>query len=162
MSVPVLLTPRGTRGSKMFQRPPWQMAILSAANVAFYRLIGRRIRWQGRPLLLLNTVGAKTGKRRLIPLTWFDDDPPRSDTWLIVASAGGAPDHPAWYVNLARRPNDASIDVGDQHIAVVPDSLHGPERERAWGRIVALVPGYGQYAVTTDREIPVVRLVRRP
>ena len=138
------------------------MAMLTAANIAFYRLIGRRILWLGRPLLLLNTVGAKTGKRRLTPLTWFDDDPPRSDAWLIVASAGGAPDHPGWYVNLARRPNDVSIDVGDQQIAVIPESIHGPERERAWARIVALVPSYGQYAVSTDREIPVVRLVRRP
>ena len=47
-------------------------------------------------------------------------------------------------------------------IAVEPQSLHGPERERAWARIVALAPGYGQYAITTDREIPVVRLTRRP
>ena len=146
----------------MFQRAPWQMALLTAVNVAFYRFIGRRIRIQGRPLLLLNTLGAKSGKRRLTPLSWFDDDPARTDAWLVVASAGGAAEHPGWYVNLARRPDDVSIDVGDQHIAVVPQSLHGAERERAWARVVALAPGYGQYAVTTDREIPIVRLVRRP
>ena len=66
MSVPVLLTPRGTRGSKVFQRSPWQMAILSAVNVAFYRLIGRRIGMQGRPLLLL------------------DDDPPTDREISVV------------------------------------------------------------------------------
>ena len=138
------------------------MAILSAVNVAFYRLVGRRMRIQSRPLLLLTTVGAKTGQPRQAPLAWFEDDPPRSDAWLIVASAGGAPAHPGWYVNLARRPNDASIEVDGQHIAVEPQSLQGTERERAWSRIVALAPGYGKYEVTTDREIPVVRLTRRP
>lgn len=120
------------------------------------------MRIQGRPLLLLMTVGAKTGKRRQIPLARFDDDPARTDVWLVVASAAGAAAHPGWYVNLAHRPEDASIDVDGRHIAVEPESLHGPERERAWARIVALAPGYGQYAVTTDREIPVVRLKRRP
>jgi deazaflavin-dependent oxidoreductase (nitroreductase family) len=137
------------------------MAILSAINVGFYRLAGRRIRIQGRPLLLLNTVGVKTGKRRLTPLSWFDDDPARTDAWLVVASAGGAAAHPGWYVNLARRPYDASIDVDGRHIDVEPESLQGSERERAWSRIVALAPGYGQYAATTDREIPIVRLTRR-
>lgn len=138
------------------------MAIFSAINVGFFRLVGRRLRIQGRPLLLLRTVGAKTGKRRQTPLAWFEDDPARTDAWLIVASAGGAAAHPGWYVNLARRPNDASIDVDGQHIAVSPQSLEGPERERAWARIVSLAPGYGPYALTTDREIPVVRLTRRP
>lgn len=138
------------------------MAIFSAVNVGFYRLVGQRMRIQGRPLLLLTTVGAKTGKRRMTPLSWFDDDPARADAWLVVASAGGAAAHPGWYMNLARRPADASIDVDGRHIAVEAESLHGPERERAWSRIVALAPGYGPYAVTTDREIPVVRLTRRP
>lgn len=137
-------------------------AIFSALNVGFYRLVGRRIRIQGRPLLLLTTIGAKTGKRRQATLAWFADDPARTDTWLVVASAGGAASHPGWYVNLARRPKDATIEVDGRTISIEPESLHGPERERAWARIVALAPGYGPYAVTTDREIPIVRLTRRP
>jgi deazaflavin-dependent oxidoreductase (nitroreductase family) len=159
--MPVRLTPRGTRGSNFFNMPPPLMAILSAINVGFFRLIGHRAKIQGRPLLLLTTVGAKTGKRRQATLGWFDDDPPRADTWLIVASKGGSATHPGWYVNLARRPQDTTIDVDGKTIAVEPQSLEGPERERAWARIVALAPGYGKYAVTTDREIPVVRLTRR-
>ncbi len=141
--------------------PPWLKPIFMAVNRGFYRLIGRRIRIQGRPLLLLTTIGAKTGQRRESPLAWFEDDPPRPDAWLIVASAGGAASHPGWYVNLARRPDDASIEVAGRHIAVTPQSLDGEERKRAWARIVALAPGYGAYEVTTDREIPVVRLTRR-
>ena len=77
---------------------------------------------------------------------------------LIVASAAGAASHPAWYVNLARRPDGAAIDVDGHHFAVNADSLDGPERDRAWKRIVALAPGYGKYERDTDREIPVVRL----
>ena len=158
----VRLTPRGTRGSRFFGMPSWLKAIFTAVNIRFFRLFGRRMRIQGRPLLLLTTVGAKTGKRRQTPLGWFEDDPPRKDAWLIVASAAGAASHPAWYVNLARRPDDAGIDVDGQQIAVTAESLEGAERARAWSRIVALAPGYGEYAVTTDREIPIVRLTRRP
>jgi deazaflavin-dependent oxidoreductase (nitroreductase family) len=160
--MPVRVTPRGTRGSRFFNMPPLLKSIFTAVNLGMYRLMGRRMRIQGRPLLLLTTIGAKTGKRRQTPLGWFDDEPPRKDAWLVVASAAGAAEHPGWYLNLARRPDDAAIDVGDQHIAVDPQSLKGAERERAWARIVALAPGYGQYAITTDREIPIVRLTRRP
>ena len=142
--------------------PPPLMAIFSAVNVGFYRLIGSRTKMQGRPLLLLTTLGAKTAKRRQATLAWFDDDPPRAGAWLVVASKGGSATHPGWYVNLARRPKDTTIEFDGETIAVEPESLHGAERERAWSRIVALAPGYGQYAVTTDREIPVVRLTRRP
>lgn len=79
----------------------------------------------------------------------------------IVASAAGAASHPGWYIDLACWPDDAAIDVDGQRIAVSAQFLEGAERARAWSRIVALAPGYGQYAVTTDREIPVVRLTRR-
>lgn len=158
----VQLTPRGKRGTTFFTNiPRWLLPIFTAMNVVFYRLVGKRLKIQGRPLLLLTTVGAKTGKRRQSTLAWFDDEPPSTDAWLIVASAGGAPTHPGWYVNLARQPADASIDVGGKHVAVEPRSLHGLERARAWARIVALAPGYGKYEVQTDREIPVVRLTRR-
>lgn len=157
----VRLTPKGTRGAGFPKMAPWMTAVLAAGNVAFYRVVGNRMRMQGRPLLLLRTYGARTGKRRQTTLLSFPDDPPRADSWLIVASAGGAARHPAWYFNLARRPGDASIDVGGQDVAVEPRSLEGPERESAWKRIVALAPGYGHYAVDTDREIPVVRLTRK-
>lgn len=159
--MPVRLTPRGTRGSRLFDPPPVLKSIFMAVNIGLFRLFGRRMRIQGRPLLLLTTTGAKTGKRRQTPLGWFEDDPPRADSWLVVASAAGAASHPGWYVNLARRPDEVSIDVDGQHLAVSAQSLEGEERKRAWARIVAIAPAYGQYAVTTDREIPVVRLTRR-
>ena len=140
---------------------PWMRTVSAAFQVGFFRLLGRRMRIQGRQLLLLTTVGAKSGKRRQTVLASFPDDPVSTDSCLIVASAAGAATHPGWYVNLARRPDDVSIDLDGQHFGVEPRSLHGPERERAWARVVALAPGYGPYAVTTDREIPIVRLTRK-
>ena len=140
---------------------PWALATFHFLNVAMFRLFGRRIRVQGRPLLLLTTTGAKTGRVRKTTLGWFPDEEGGNESRLIVASAAGAATHPAWYVNLARRPDGAAIEVEGRRFAVNADSLHGPERERAWVRIVALAPGYGRYAEQTDREIPVVRLTER-
>jgi len=115
---------------------PWALALFHAANVGMFRLLGRRMRVQGRPLLLLTTVGAQTGKRRETTLGWFPDEPGRSDAWLIVASAAGAATHPAWYFNLARRPEAVSIEVDGRHVAVEPRSLEGAERASAWARVV--------------------------
>jgi deazaflavin-dependent oxidoreductase (nitroreductase family) len=159
--MPVQLTPRGTRGAGFPKMPPWALAVFRFLNIGMFRLFGRRMRVQGRPLLLLTTTGAKTGRPRRTTLGWFPDEA-GGESWLIVASAAGAAAHPAWYVNLARRPDAASIEVDGRRIAVKADSLHGPERERAWSRIVALAPGYGRYTEQTDREIPVVRLTPRP
>ena len=119
------------------------------------------MRVQGRPLLLLTTIGAKTGRRRETTLGWFPDDERGGDSRLIVASNAGAAAHPAWYLNLARRPEGAAIEVDGRRLAVNAESLHGSERDRAWERIVALAPGYGKYERQTDREIPVVRLTPR-
>jgi deazaflavin-dependent oxidoreductase (nitroreductase family) len=158
--MPVRLTRRGTRGAGFPRLPPWALAVFQFVNVTLFRLLGSRMRVQGRPLLLLTTTGAKTGRERRSTLGWFEDEPSSPDRWLIVASAAGAAAHPSWYVNLARRP-EAVIEIAGQRIAVSADSLHGPERDRAWQRIVSLAPGYGAYTTKTDREIPVVRLTRR-
>ena len=126
-----------------------------------FRVSRGRMRVAGRPLLLLTTTGAKTGRTRSTTLGWFPDDDGPADARLIVASAGGAAAHPAWYVNLAHRPEEAAIEVDGRHFAVTAESLSGAERERAWARIVALSPTYGKYEHQTDREIPVVRLTPR-
>src|SRR3989441_11022203 len=156
--MPVRLTPRGTRGAGFPKMAPWVLAIFHFLNVAMFRLLGRRMRVQGRPLLLLTTTGAKTGRRRETTLGSFPDQEGGTDSWLIVASAAGAATHPSWDVNLARRPDGAAIEVDGRRFAVNAQSLDGAERDRAWKRIVALAPGYGKYEQQTDREIPVVRL----
>jgi len=134
------------------------LAVFHFMQIAMFRLSGGRMRVQGRPLLLLTTTGAKTSRRRETTLGWFPDDERGGESRLIVASAAGAASHPSWYVNLARRPDGAAIEVDGRKFAVNAESLDGAERDRAWKRIVALAPGYGKYEQQTDREIPVVRL----
>src|SRR5437899_1948484 len=121
---------------------PWMLATFHFLSIAMFRLFGRRMWVQGRPLLMLTTTGAKTGRRRETTLGWFPDEEPGSRSRLIVASNAGAAAHPSWYVNLARRPDGAGIEVDGHKFAVNAESLHGAERERAWKRVVALAPGY--------------------
>jgi deazaflavin-dependent oxidoreductase (nitroreductase family) len=117
------------------------------------------MRVQGRPLLRLTTRGARTGTRRATTLGWFAD-PRGNDSWLVVASFAGAARHPAWALNLAKHPEDASVEIGGRLLRVRAEALHGPERERVWRTIVEIAPGYGKYAEQTDRELPVIRLTR--
>jgi deazaflavin-dependent oxidoreductase (nitroreductase family) len=130
--------------------------LFAAMGVGMFRLVGRRMRVQGRPLLLLTTRGARTGATRRTALGWFPDD--REPSWIVVGSGAGAATHPGWAFNLAKHPDDASIEVDGRVLRVRAETLHGAERERAWARIVELTPGYGRYAQQTDREIPVIRL----
>lgn len=155
------MTPRGSRGTGFPKMAPWAVAAFTFMNVLMFRLMGRRMRVQGRPLLLLETLGGRTGRRRQTTLGWFPDEDATRRAWLIVASNAGAAAHPAWYLNLARRPDDVRIEVAGDRVAVSAESLHGAERERAWARVVALAPGYAKYARDTDREIPIVRLVAK-
>lgn len=146
----VELTPQGTRG-RSFPRGPIPRLFLRL-NTALYRLLGGR---GMSGMLLLTTVGARTGAERTVPLAYFSDGP---DAWLIIASAGGDARHPAWYRNLAAHPDRARIEVGGRSVAVRAESLNGPEREERWARITAKAKNFAGYQRSTDREIPVVRL----
>jgi deazaflavin-dependent oxidoreductase (nitroreductase family) len=136
------------------------MGAMSRLQVRLYHRMGDRMWVQGQPVLLLSTMGAKTGKLRQAVLCWFpDSDASDSDqSWLIVASGAGSLKHPAWFVNLARNPNQVSIEMGGRQIEVQPQSLRGEERADAWKRITALAPGYAAYETRTDRVIPIIRL----
>jgi len=156
MSVEV--TPRGTRGARFPPPAPLKAIFVALSNVAF-GLLGDRMRVQGRPVLQLETIGARSGAKRRAVVCWFPDRE-REDSWLIVASLGGAPRHPDWFHNLARNPDRVWIELGQQRWKVRAESLRGSERDEAWSRIVALAPGYAGYQEKTDRIIPVVRLIR--
>ncbi len=112
---------------------------------------------RGQPLLLLTTVGARTGKRRHTVLARFED-PAHPGAWLVVGSGAGSTRHPGWCHNLAKNPDQVWISVDKQEIEVDPESLPGAEREDAWKRVVSQFPGYGKYEKTTDRQIPIIRL----
>lgn len=75
-----------------------------------------------------------------------------------MASKGGAPTHPAWFINLANNPDQVWLEVGNRKFKAQVESLRGPEREAALAKIAAISPRYGEYQRKTDREIPVIRL----
>ncbi|MCR3721056.1 MULTISPECIES: nitroreductase family deazaflavin-dependent oxidoreductase [Prauserella salsuginis group] len=130
------------------------------ANASTAKRIRRKGgRSMGMDLLILHTVGKRSGEPRETPLTWFADDD--SDAWLIIASGGGER-HPDWYVNLMARPDRATAEWhGQDPVGVTPQTLDGAERERAWQRIVAEQPRIAKYQRKHSRQYPVVRLARR-
>lgn len=152
------LPPKGTRGVEMprFLRPV--IRATSGMSEVMFRL-GMKV--QGRPLLRLTTVGARTGNERRAVLAWFEDEG-RPGAWIVVASGAGSARHPGWAHNLAKNPTRVAVDDGDRTTAVLAELLVGSEREAAWERISAIAPGYGRYATKTDRELPVVRLTPQP
>ena len=107
------------------------------------------------PLLLLTTVGAKSGTERTMPLAYTRD----GDRYVIVASKGGAPTHPGWYLNLQKDP-DVELQVLDEVFPARARTADAEERERLWELVNRQWPDYAGYQTKTDREIPVVVLER--
>ena len=132
--------------------------LFNADHVRVYRETGgeQGYIWRGATILLLTTTGRKSGEERTTPLIHQVD----GERWVIVASKGGAPEHPAWYLNLQANP-EATIQVKDEVIPVVATTAEGEERTRLWSLMTEEWPGYDEYQSNTDREIPVVVLTRR-
>ncbi|HEY6395862.1 MAG TPA: nitroreductase family deazaflavin-dependent oxidoreductase [Solirubrobacteraceae bacterium] len=116
----------------------------------------RGYNWRGQTILLLTTRGRASGQERTTPLIHRTDD----GRWVVVASKGGAPDHPDWYKNLRATP-EAMIQVKGERIPVRATAASGEERSRLWGLMTEKWPAYDQYQQKTSREIPVVVLERR-
>jgi len=113
--------------------------------------------WQkGTTTLLLTTVGRKSGKEYTTPLIYTLDD---HGNPVVVASQGGTPDHPDWYLNLVANPHVGVQIKGDKFHAH-PRTAEGEERERLWKQMAAVWPDYDEYQKKTDRVIPVVVLER--
>lgn len=109
--------------------------------------------FEGWPLLLLHTVGARSGREHVSPLVFF----PFEGRRYIIGSAGGGPKHPAWYHNLVAHP-DVTIEVGDETEAATANVLHNEERNAVWTKVVAAMPNFGEYEKQTTRTIPVIAL----
>ncbi len=105
------------------------------------------------PALLLATTGRKSGVVRELPLIYDK----ANGSWVIIASKGGAPSHPAWYLNLVASP-ECSIQVAREHHKVKARTAEGEEREVLWRQLAELYPPYNDYQAATDRQIPVVVL----
>ena len=133
--------------------------LFGAEHVRVYQETGGRrgYHWRGTTILLLTTTGARTGESHTTPLIHRTD----GERWVIVASKGGAPADPGWYRNLQAHPDDVTIQVEGDVIAVHADTAQGEERERLWKLMAEVWPPYDDYQAKTDREIPVVVLSRR-
>ncbi len=108
------------------------------------------------PMLLLDHVGAKSGKKRTTPLVYVED----GDDVVLVASKGGHPKHPAWFHNLRANP-DTTIQVGSRRRPVRARVATPEQRKRLWPKVVDLYRGYQGYQDRTEREIPLVILEPR-
>jgi len=109
--------------------------------------------FEGAPLLLLHSTGARSGKERVNPMMYQRV----GDSYAVFASKGGAPSNPDWYHNLVARP-DATIEIRDEVEKVVARVAGPAERPGIWARQKERYPGFADYEQRTEREIPVVIL----
>jgi deazaflavin-dependent oxidoreductase (nitroreductase family) len=145
----------GTRGARQPSGSVWRWMNTLAAR----RFRKRGGQFMGFNVLVLTTVGRKSGVERTTPVGWFAG---KDGSWLIVASAAGAPKNPAWYYNIAAHPDRVQVEVEHRTVPVTAEQLHGAEREEAWAQITTAAPRFAQYQQKTDRELPIIRLVPRP
>ncbi|HVC22433.1 MAG TPA: nitroreductase family deazaflavin-dependent oxidoreductase [Candidatus Dormibacteraeota bacterium] len=124
-------------------------------TIADFRANGGKVggNFEGAPLLLLHSTGARSGEARINPVMYLAD----GDRYLVFASKGGSPSNPAWYHNLMAHP-EATIEVGRDTLEVRAVPLTGKERDELYQRQSTLYPGFAEYQAKTKRTIPVVAL----
>lgn len=146
--MPNQVTPRTTPGRSLLQ-------LFGSMHRWLYRSTGGVIggRFRGGPVLLLTTVGRKTGQARTWPLIYFPD----GNALVIVGSNGGRDVHSAWYLNLRSNPT-ATIEVGRKRFRVKARQAEGAERDRLWQLVIRTLPFYADYQTGTQREIPLMIL----
>lgn len=139
---------RDVRMKKLFQ-------FILAIFTFLYRLTNGRLggQVQGLQVLLLTTVGRKTGKKRTTPLGYFIDN----GSYIVIASNAGFDTNPAWFYNLRTNPR-VMIELGDQKMEAEAEIAGPKRRDPLWGRLISLAPGYANYSKKTNREIPMVVL----
>ena len=131
------------------------LTLLGDDHIRAYRESGGEVGylWNGVPTLLLTTTGRRTGAERTSALIFAR----AGDDYLIVASKGGMPSHPEWYLNLQANPQ-ARIQVKADEFAVVARTASADEKPRLWKIVTDVWPNYDVYQSRTDRDIPVVVL----
>lgn len=129
-------------------------------QVAAYEASGGReantLRDTGLPVIIVTARGNKTGKVRKFALMRVEND----GQYALVASKGGAPEHPVWYRNLTANPAEVTVQDGPEPFDAEVRELSGDERDRWWERAVAAFPPYADYQAKTDRQIPVLLAIR--
>jgi deazaflavin-dependent oxidoreductase (nitroreductase family) len=131
------------------------MRLFIAIHVGLYRLTGGKMggSMRGSKVLLLTTTGRKSGKQFTVPLGFTE----QAGSYTIVASNGGQPTNPGWYLNLKSKPQ-ATVQIADKTIAASAEILTGEARDQAWTQFVAAMPSYANYQKKAARTIPVVVL----
>lgn len=131
------------------------ISLLNEEHVKRYRETDGEVGhiWNGATALLLTTIGNKSGQPRTTPLIYAQS----GDEYVIIASKGGAPSHPAWYLNLSKTP-EVEIQILGEVMKATATTVEGAERDRLWQAATDVWPNYEQYAERTDRLIPVVKL----
>ena len=130
--------------------------VMSAVNTWVYRLTGGRLGGRfpgGAPVLLLTTVGRKSGAPRTAPLLYLADG---ADV-VVVASKGGMSRHPVWYLNLEAQPR-CEVEIGRTRRTMISRRVRDDEKATLWPRLCAMYPDYAGYQARTPRNIPVLRL----
>jgi deazaflavin-dependent oxidoreductase (nitroreductase family) len=136
----------------MSDREDWNARIIKEFRTNEGRVGGP---FQGAPLLLLITTGARSGKTRINPLMYLRD----GDRLVVFGSKGGAPTDPDWFHNVVANP-DASVEVGTERFPVQATVATGDERDELFAEQAKRYPQFAEYAAKTDRTIPVIILER--
>lgn len=133
----------------------WLLRRFLATHIGLYRLTGGRVggKLGNNAILLLYTVGRKSGRQQITPLVYFRD----GNSYVITASNGGAARHPAWYYNLKARPQ-TQIQVMGRQIQVTVEEAAAPVHERLWQQLIAGHPQFAGYQAKTARVIPLLVL----
>jgi deazaflavin-dependent oxidoreductase (nitroreductase family) len=111
--------------------------------------------FEGAPVLLLHTVGARSGKTRVNPMMYLPD----GDRYCVFASYAGNPKNPAWYHNLVAHP-EVTVEVGTEKFPARASVLQGAERDAIYAKQATLYPGFREYQEKTTRTIPVIAIER--
>ncbi len=143
--------------SSEYEASPWEWV---RDQVEEFEASGGRkantLRDTGMPIVVVTTVGNKSGKIRKTPLMRVEHD----GEYLLVGSLGGAPKHPVWVFNVRAHPDEVTVQDGGDRMSMHTRELDGEERERWWKRAVAAYPPYAEYQEKTTRRIPLFLATR--
>jgi deazaflavin-dependent oxidoreductase (nitroreductase family) len=135
-----------------------QVVTFNEANIAEFRTShGRVASFGAAPLLLLTSIGARSGERRTNPMMYLasEHDP---DVVYVFASAAGADENPAWFHNIVAHPHDLEVEIGDSRCTATADVLPEQQRSEVYATQASLFPGFVGYQEKTSRVIPVIAL----
>jgi deazaflavin-dependent oxidoreductase (nitroreductase family) len=129
----------------------------NTALIDEFRTNGGRVTgmFEGRPVVLITTTGAKSGAKRTTPIVYTTD----GDNLVIIASKGGAPTNPDWFHNVVANP-DVTVELPNETFEARARVAEGDERERLWRAMADRMPNFDEYQKGTTRQIPVVVLER--